>query len=175
MPSLDMWESFRTVVDPLPTASRTSIERLVSRVFALCEAVIIVNAPSLLKMLKPAIPLMIPVSNERLFVSTDLSALLRAVQPSEVPRPYNSNATASASNNPQTEQLYSILNSRAQEVLGRPLALNLSASLPPPVGEQATAKQPPTAPNPQPASPTDTTSAWEAEGGDDDDDFDDID
>lgn len=172
-PSLDMWESLRTPVDPLPAFSRATIERMVSRVFARCEAVVVVNATSLLKMLRPVISVMLPVGSEKLFVSTDLSALLRVVQPTEVPRPYNPAATASASSNPQTDQLYGILNARAQEVLGRPLAMGFHAALPPPIGEQATVNQPPLPQNPQPANPT--ASDWTGKGRDDDDDFDDID
>lgn len=175
LPTLDMWESLRTVVDPLPAVSRASIERMVSQVFARCEAVVVVNATSFLKLLKPVISLMVPVSNEKLFVSTDASAILRVVQPSNVPRPYNPTATESAGSNPQTDKLYGILNERARELLGRPLAVSLPAALPPPVGEKATVKQPSMGHTPKPASTTDSTHISVAEGREAVDDFDDID
>ncbi|CDJ56605.1 hypothetical protein, conserved [Eimeria maxima] len=125
VPTLEMWDSLRTVVDPLPSAVKASIEQMVTRVFERCEAVVVVNATTFLKLLKPVISLMVPVSNEKLFVSTDLSALFKVVPATQVPRPYNPSAVDDVSSNAQTSKLYQLLNARAQELLGRPLAVDI--------------------------------------------------
>lgn len=125
-PTLEMWDSLRTVVDPLPPSAKVSIEHMVTRVFQNCEAVVVVNATALVKLLRPVISLMVPVSSEKLFVSTDLSALFKVVPPNQVPRPYSPSSADTVSVNPQTTHLYELLNSRAQELLGRPLAIDLA-------------------------------------------------
>ncbi|KAL8447684.1 hypothetical protein Emag_004294 [Eimeria magna] len=168
-----MWESLRTVVDPLPADERASVERLVARIFERCEAVVVVNASSFVKLLKPVISLMFPVKSERLFVSTDLSALRHVVQLSKVPKPYNPSAAASVSNNQQSIQLYELLSERAKQVLGRPLAISPGAALPPSAAVAAT----PAVHETGGVSKEKVGNASERAGGEDEDDdaFDDID
>ncbi|CDI81097.1 hypothetical protein, conserved [Eimeria praecox] len=182
-PTLEMWDSLRTVVDPLPAAARNSIELMVARVFERCEAVVVVNATHLLKLLKPVISLMVPVSNEKLFVSTDSSAIFKVVNPTQVPKPYNSSATDHVSSNPQTAQLYELLNARAEELLGRPLAVDLQGDISsakkemgaePPVVSVPPAEAA-AAPATEAAAATEAYGKTEGEEGEEEDLFDDID
>ncbi|KAL8440538.1 hypothetical protein Efla_003209 [Eimeria flavescens] len=128
-PSLDVWESLRRLGEPLPAEARGAIEQLVSRVFAQCEAVVVVNATSVVKLLRPAIALMIPVRADRLFVSTDFSALSHVVQFSSLPKADNPTSAVSFRSNEQTLQLYELLDERAQLLLGRRLAVSFSSDL----------------------------------------------
>ncbi|KAL8443974.1 hypothetical protein Emed_006451 [Eimeria media] len=172
-----MWESLRTVVDPLPADEKAAVERLVARIFERCEAVVVVNANTFVKLLKPVISLMFPVKSDRLFVSTDLSALRHVVQPAKIPKPYNPTAAATVSSNQQSIQLYELLSERAKQVLGRPLAISagdktISSS------STAAAEAAPAAHEPGVVSKEKVGNATEkagGEGNDDDDDFDDID
>ncbi|KAL8274598.1 hypothetical protein Esti_001501 [Eimeria stiedai] len=172
-PTLDMWDSLRKVVDPLPAQERVSIERLVARIFERCEAVVVVNASSFVKLLKPVIALMFPVKSDRLFVSTDLSALRHVVHDSKVPKPYNPSCAAHVSSNQQTAQLYELLSQRAKQVLGRPLAISSETAVTP----SAAATAAPAVNEPGMVSKNKVGYASEkARGGDEDeDDFDDID
>ncbi|CDJ66854.1 LOW QUALITY PROTEIN: hypothetical protein, conserved [Eimeria necatrix] len=175
-PTLDMWESLRSVVDPLPAEARSSIEQMVHRVFARCEAVVVVNATTFLKLLKPVISLMVPVSSDKLFVSTDYSALFKVVSAPQVPRPYNPSSPDVLSSSAHTTQLYTLLNARAQEVLGRPLQIDIPAAMaPPPKKVQTDKEQPPVVPSPKPTPAPEERTVAEALEVDQEDLFDDID
>ncbi|KAL8434445.1 hypothetical protein ACSSS7_003143 [Eimeria intestinalis] len=123
-----MWESLRTVVDPLPPNEKASVEKLVAQIFERCEAVVVINASTLVKLLKPIISLMFPVQQNKLFVSTNRSALYKTVKLSEIPKPYNLTAVEALTDNAQSIELYQLLNERAGEILKRPLNIYLGAT-----------------------------------------------
>ncbi|CDJ50448.1 hypothetical protein, conserved [Eimeria brunetti] len=137
-PSAEAWDALRRVRDPLPAEARAAVEELVGGVLGRCEAAVVVNAPGLLKLLRPVVSLMVPVSADKLFVSTDLSALYKVVDPSQIPKQYRGNknkgqpaagagAADDLSSSKQTAQLYQLLNARAKALLGRPLNIELPA------------------------------------------------
>lgn len=174
-PTADMWSTLRTVSGPQSPSAQQTIERLVAGVFPRCEAIVVINANTVVRFLRPFINLMIPVHNAKIYLSNDSSALSSVVDPSQVPRPYNPRSTVDLESNPQTLQLYELLNARASQVLGRPLDVDIARAggLLAPAAE-APAVEPPAAdskPTPGPSGATPST----ADGEEEEDAFDDID